>query len=106
MENLNPFSKFCTFISRSIITKDKVLDNLLQFKNFIMERIDQQNIDMGKMIEMYKKIEPCLHPKMNSRKEIDWSAWFYSLNRLPNNVLDTFVFVLMNKPPDALFSQD
>ena len=71
-----------------------------------MERIDQGNIDMGKMIEMYKKIKPCLHPKMNSRKEIDWSAWFYSLNRLPNNVLDTFVFVLMNKPPDALFSQD
>ena len=71
-----------------------------------MERIDQGTIDMGKMIEMYKKIEPCLHPTMNFRKEIDGSAWFYSLNRLPDNVLDTFVFVLTNKPPDALFSQD
>ena len=57
------------------------------------------------MIKMYKKIEPCLHPKMNS-SEIDFSAWFYSLNRVPQNVLDTFVFVLTNKPPDALFSQD
>ena len=28
------------------------------------------------------------------------------MNRLPQNVLDTFVFVLINKPPKALFSHD
>lgn len=105
IENINPFSKFCTFISRSIITKDKVLDDLLKFKNFVIEKIDYGYIDMVKMVEMYKKITPCLHPKMNS-DEIDFSAWFYSLNRLPLNVLDTFVFVLINKPPKVLFSKD
>lgn len=105
IDNLNPFSKFCTFISRSIIHKDKVLDDLLKFKNFVIEKIDHGNIEMDKMVEKYKKINPCLHPKMKSQ-EIDFSAWFYSLNRLPLNVLDTFVFVLINKPPKVLFSKD
>jgi hypothetical protein len=105
IENLNPFSKFCTFIARSIIHKDKILDDLLKFKNFVIEKIDHGNIEINKMVEMYKKTNPCLHPKMSSQ-EIDYSAWFYSLNRLPQNVLDTFVFVLLNKPPKVLFSKD
>jgi len=105
LENLNPFSKFCTFISRSIIHKDKVLDDLLKFKNFIIEKIDQGGIEIDRMVEFYKKINPCLHPKLASQ-EIDFSAWFYSLNRLPLNVLETFVFILVNKPPKVLFSKD
>ncbi len=105
LEYLHPFSKFCTFISRSIIHKDKVLDDLLHFKNFIIEKIDSGPIEMDNMIEIYKKINPCLHPKMDS-DEIDFSAWFYSLNRLPRNALDTYVFILLNKPPKVLFSKD
>lgn len=105
LANLNPFSKFCTFISRSIIYKDKVLDDLLKFKNYILEKIDQGGIQLDKMVQMYKRINPCLHPKLNS-EAVDFAAWFYALNRLPNNVLDTFVFLLINKPPKVLFSKD
>lgn len=105
LANLNPFSKFCTFISRSIINKDKVLDDLLKFKNYVMEKVDQGGIEIDKIIAIYKKINPCLHSKLHS-DAVDFSAWFYSLNRLPSNVLDTFVFVLINKPPKVLFSKD
>jgi hypothetical protein len=106
LANLKPFSKFCTFISRSIINKDKVLDDLLKFKNYILEKVDQgSGIPVDKMIEMYKRINPYLHSKLKS-DALDFSAWFYSLNRLPSNVLDTFVFMLINKPPKVLFSND
>jgi len=105
LENLCPFSKFCTFISRSIIYKDKILDDLLKFKNYINEKIDKGSFEFCKLIELYKKINPCLHPKLKS-EQVDFSAWFYSLNRLPSNVLETFVFLLINKPPRILFSKD
>jgi len=62
-------------------------------------------IHVNKMFEVYKRIKPCLHAKLNS-DVLDFSAWFYLMNRLPYNVLDTFVFVLINKPSRVLFSKD
>ena len=104
LENLKPFSKFCSFISSSIINKDKILDNIGKFKAFVLEKVDG-NLDFKNLLELYKKMNPCLHSKLNST-EVDFSAWFYSLNRLPQNVLETFVFILVNKPPKVLFSKD
>eukprot|EP00340_Litonotus_pictus_P005694 CAMPEP_0170518736 /NCGR_PEP_ID=MMETSP0209-20121228/4348_1 /TAXON_ID=665100 ORGANISM="Litonotus pictus, Strain P1" /NCGR_SAMPLE_ID=MMETSP0209 /ASSEMBLY_ACC=CAM_ASM_000301 /LENGTH=513 /DNA_ID=CAMNT_0010804397 /DNA_START=816 /DNA_END=2357 /DNA_ORIENTATION=- len=37
----------------------------------------------------------CLHPKGNS-EEIDWSAWHYSVERLPPGIHDVFVFNLIS----------
>jgi hypothetical protein len=105
IENLIPFSKFCTFISRSIIHKDKVLDHLLNFKNFVIQKIDQGVINLKEMIDLYTKIDSCLHPKVRS-EEMDLSAWFYALHRLPENVLETFVSVLVNKPPKKFLSNE
>lgn len=105
LENLIPFSKFCTFISRSIINRDKVLDHLSEFKNFVLQKTDQGTINIKDLVSHYTKINSCLHPKANSN-EIDFSAWFYALHRLPENALQTFVFILLNKPPKILLTNE
>ena len=43
-------------------------------------------------------IRSSLHPQANS-DEIDFNAWSYSLMRLPKNVFETYVYVLVNKAP-------
>lgn len=98
---LHPFSKFATFISRNIRYKDKTLDDLQNFKNFILASIDKGPMDIAKLLELYKGINSCLHPKCLS-DELDVSAWTYALNRLPQSVIETYVFVLVNKPPKLL----
>jgi hypothetical protein len=101
LKYLMPFSKFCTFISRNIIYKDKILDDLTKIKNFIFNSTDDGVVDMEKLLSLYKKINPCLHTRATS-PEFDISSWTYALNRLPITVIDTFVFVLLNKPPKII----
>lgn len=101
LELLQPFSQFATFISRNIRYKDKVLDSLNSFRNFVLSSIDKGPIDLTRLLKLYQKFQPCLHPKCNS-EEIDFQAWIYALNRLPHNIFETFVYVLINKPPKLL----
>ena len=98
---LKPFSQFATFISRNIRYKDKVFDSLTQFKEFIGHSIDKGPINTALLIKYYKKIHSTMHTKVNS-DEIDFSAWNYSLQRLPTNIFETYVFVLINKSPRIL----
>ena len=102
LQYLMPFSKFCTFISRNIVYKDKLLDALDHFKSFILTSIGKGQVNMKKLLSYYVEIDSCLHTKANSPGDLDISAWTYSLNRLPQDVFKTFVYVLINKPPKIL----
>ena len=55
LELIHPFSQFATYLSRNIIYKDKVIDDLQDFKSFILASIDKGPLDMEKVIESYKK---------------------------------------------------
>ena len=102
---IHPFSQFASFLSRNIRNKDKILDSLNSFKNFVLSHIERGPIDFNKLIDLYKKINPCIHQKCNS-EEIDFSAWTYSLSRLPVDVIETYIFVLVNRQPRILNLND
>jgi hypothetical protein len=101
LEVIKPFSKFATFISRNVRYKDKTLDTLNMFKNFVLNSVDKGPINMQNLLSHYIKIDSCMHQKALS-EEIDIGAWSYALNRLPECVIETYVFILMNKPPKIL----
>jgi hypothetical protein len=100
-----PFSKFSTFLSYNIIHKDKILNQLDKFKEYILSHIDKGPINISEMIGLYRTLNPCLHPKANS-DDIDLAAWGYALNRLPENVIHSFVFILINKPPKLFCTRE
>lgn len=99
---LQPFSQFATFISRNIRYKDKVLDSLSGFRNYVLSYIDKGPIDVNRLIKLYKKFLPCLHPLCNNNDKVDIMALTYALNRLPCNVFETYVYILTNKAPKLL----
>lgn len=105
LENIIPFSKFATFLSRNIRYKDKTLDNLNIFKNFVLNSVDKGPINIENLLSHYYQINSCLHQKALS-DEIDISAWSYALNRLPECIIETYVFILLNKPPKMLSLSD
>ena len=105
LEFLNPFSQFATFISRNIRYKDKIFDNLNNFKNYIINSTDKGPLSIGLLLKYYKNFKSCMHQKSNS-EEIDFTAWSYALMRLPPNVFETFVYVLVNKAPKILSSSE
>lgn len=101
LELIHPFSRFAIYLSRNIRNKDKILDKLQSFKNYILNSINKGPIDFPNLINLYKKIHPCLHQKADS-EELDISAWTYALNRLPANVIECYIYVLVNKQPRIL----
>lgn len=102
LEILQPFSKFSKFISRNILNKDKIFTRLDDFKSVVLNSIDQDSkIDLYSLVQIFKKIESCLHTKSDS-EEMDFSAWSYALHRLPPNIFTTFAYVLNNKLPKVL----
>ena len=105
LQLIHPYSQFATYLSRNIRYKDKVLDDLQSFKNYILSSIDKGPINISKLLDFYKKINSCLHPKCNS-EEIDISAWSYALNRLPQDVIETYTFILLNRPPKLITLRD
>ena len=82
-------------LSNAIIIKDSIYAN----------SISESPLDFQKVIELYKKTEPCLHQKCNS-EEFDFSSWTYALKRLPENVIENYIFILTNKQPNLLTVQD
>jgi hypothetical protein len=101
LQLIHPFSKFATFISRNIRYKDKVLDDLMAFKNFVLSSIDKGPLEISRMLDLYRKVNSCLHTKALS-DDLDVTAWTYALNRLPQNTIETYIFVLITKPPKLL----
>ncbi len=98
---LKPFSQFATFISRNIRYKDKVLDPLTQFKNFILSSRNKGPINVALLLKYYRSISSLIHRTVN-QEDIDFNAWNYALKRLPTNIFETFVFVMINKIPQFL----
>jgi hypothetical protein len=105
IENIKPFSKFCTYVSNTIIHKDKILDSLANYRELILNSIDKGSLKIDKVLNLYTNMKPCLHPKVNS-DDIDFSAWLYSLNRLPDTIHESFVFILINRPPKLLSTRE
>ncbi len=95
---IHPFSQFATYISRNVRYKDKVLDEINIFRDYVLSSINKGTIDIKKLIELYKFTHPIIHPGANSDK-IDIGAFIYSLKRLPQNIFENYVYVLVNKFP-------
>ena len=95
---IHPFSQFATYISRNVRYKDKVLDDINIFRDYVLSSINKGSIDKKKLIQLYKSTFPIIHPGANSDK-IDINAFLYSLKRLPENIFENYVYVLVNKFP-------
>jgi hypothetical protein len=64
------------------------------------------NIEIRRLAELYKALEPALHPHVKDEATIDWGALAYAARRLPENVTRSFVFLLTDNLPTVYASPE
>jgi CRP-like cAMP-binding protein len=77
-----------------------------RFNAEILRSIAMGNIDIRRLVEHYKAIEPALHPFASDGARIDWGALGYAVRRLPENLTRTFVFLLTDNLPTVYASPE
>jgi len=63
-------------------------------------------IEIRRLAELYKALEPALHPHVKDEAVIDWGALAYAARRLPENVTRSFVFLLTDNLPTVYASPE
>ncbi|CAG9319861.1 unnamed protein product [Blepharisma stoltei] len=91
MKLIVPEKQFTLLIARSLVEKQHIFLPLQKFRSFVSEGAQRGEIDLIRLVEIYKEINSSLHPGMNN-SEIDISAWKYAIRRLPEDITSTFVF--------------
>lgn len=77
-----------------------------RFNAEILRSVAVGNIDIRRLVEHYKAIEPALHPLASDEAKIDWGALAYAVRRLPENLTRTFVFLLTDNLPTVYASPE
>jgi len=77
-----------------------------RFNAEILRSVSVGNIDIRRLVEHYKAIDPALHPLASDGANIDWAALAYAVRRLPENLTRTFVFLLTDNLPTVYASPE
>jgi hypothetical protein len=64
------------------------------------------HVEVRRFVELYKALEPALHPLASDESRIDWGALAYAVRRLPENVTRSFVFLLTDNLPTVYASPE
>ena len=98
-ELLNPEKQFTLILGRNLLYKQKIFAPLEKFTSYTGEAVNRGEVDVLKMVKLYKKINSSLHPFRKSHN-LDISAWNYAVQRLPENLTSTFIYHLTNTMPE------
>jgi hypothetical protein len=83
-----------------------LFDAFDRFWQEVDQGIEAGHIEVRRLAEAYKALEPALHPLARDEATIDWDALSYAVRRLPDNVGRTFVFLLTDNLPTVYASPE
>ncbi len=78
-----------------------LFDAFDRFNSELFRSAGLGHLEVRRLVELYKALEPALHPLASDEAEIDWGALAYATRRLPENVTRTFVFLLTDNLPSV-----
>ncbi len=83
----------------SNILRDKqgIFSAFDRFKAEVMQGLAREKIEIIDLIPFYKAMEPALHSKVLDTEIIDFNALDYAVKRLPCNVTENFIYVLIDE---------
>jgi hypothetical protein len=76
-----------------------LFDAFDRFNAEVQSGVAAGHIEIRRLAELYKALEPALHPHASEEGRIDWGALAYAVRRLPGNVTRSFVFLLTDNLP-------
>jgi hypothetical protein len=77
-----------------------------RFKAELMRGIARGYIELSELLPLYADLEPALHPLAKDPGKMDLAALLYAVRRLPENVTNTFAYLLTDELPPAFASAD
>jgi hypothetical protein len=77
-----------------------------RFNAEVFRSVTLGHIEIRRLVELYKNLEPALHPLVRDEARIDWAALSYAVRRLPENLTRSFVFLLTDNLPSVYASPE
>lgn len=93
--------QFSLALSRSLRQKSNLFGNIKTFISQIQYAKQEGIVNIEQLLPHYKKMAPALHP-FAQNAQIDFGAWSYARNRLPQDLLQTHVYLLATEIPRPL----
>ncbi len=72
-----------------------------RFKLELTRGANNGYINISRLVPLYRRLKPALHPGASSMSELDCHALSYAVRRLPQNVTHTFAYLLIDEIPEV-----
>ena len=93
--------QFSLALSRSLRQKSNLFGDIKTFVSQIQAAKREGCVNLEQLLPYYKNMNPALHP-LAHKTQIDFGAWSYARNRLPQDILHTHVYLLATEIPTLL----
>ncbi|MAA78745.1 MAG: hypothetical protein CL916_05755 [Deltaproteobacteria bacterium] len=93
--------QFSLALSRSLRKKSDLFGDIKNFVSHIQTAKREGSVNIERLLPYYRKMKPALHPSIDG-STIDFGAWSYAKNRLPQDILQTHVYLLSTEMPTLL----
>jgi len=101
-------TRFALAMASNFRHKLGIFDNFLAFTATLFSVIhaEDNRVDLDQILERYRALAPALHAHVNDAHSIDYSAWSYSIRRLPQNITSAYSVVLSRRVLNVLKQRD
>ena len=99
LSSLIPDKQFTVMVGSNLLNKQRIFSEVENFRNYVAECVESGEINLKKLLKVYKNIDSSLHPGRKS-EDLDIAAWRYAVNRLPENLCSTFMYFISTALPD------
>ena len=94
---LHTSRQFSKAMSNILRDKQGIFAAFDRFKAEVVQGLTREHIEIQDLIPFYKAMEPALHSKMLDTEIIDFQALDYAVKRLPCNVAENFIYILIDE---------
>ena len=94
---LHTSKQFSKTMSNILRDKQGIFAAFDRFKAEVVQGLTREHIEIQDLIPFYKAMEPALHSKVLDTEVIDFQALDYAVKRLPCNVTENFIYILIDE---------
>ena len=94
---LHTSKQFSKAMSNILRDKQGIFSAFDRFKAEVLQGLAREHIEIRDLIPFYKNMEPALHPEVLKPDVIDFHALDYAVKRLPYNVTENFIYILIDE---------
>ena len=94
---LHTSRQFSKAMSNILRDKQGIFSAFDRFKTEVVQGLAREHINIQDLIPFYKAMEPALHSHILDTEKIDFQAFDYAVKRLPCNVTENFIYILIDE---------